>query len=358
MGTPSTWPRSRPRASRANTGRTSTPWGPCSTRCSWGDPPHAGETSSRYSTARPASPSCRPGASAGGLSPELEQLILWTLEDDPNARPQTMAQLGYELTKLIHGRAGAVASLLGIPAPGAPAARPAAHVAHREGRPVYDPETPSRSSQGRAARALWVLGAVGAGGAGGLGSALFSPAGQRRRLTGPSSPGGRRGRRAWTRRRIRRVGASPPPTPVAAADSSTHQEAGPAPPGGQEEGGPLPVADLPPRRGRQHLMAGRFAAARLAFEGASRSEQAPGRPSWAWPRWPSSWASTTRPWSHARLAVKKGVGYRGQAGAGQRPLQAARLQDGGQDLPGSAGPAQPQRGQTEPGRGQQADANQ
>lgn len=75
----------------------------------------------RKSTDRPR----RPSELAPGISRELDELILSTLERDPARRPQSMAQLEYELTKVLRGRGKAVAALLGIepaehdtPAPG------------------------------------------------------------------------------------------------------------------------------------------------------------------------------------------------------------------------------------------------
>jgi eukaryotic-like serine/threonine-protein kinase len=54
------------------------------------------------------------GESVPDLPPELDALLLQALEVDPDARPQTMGQLGYELRKLHKGRAAAVASMLNI----------------------------------------------------------------------------------------------------------------------------------------------------------------------------------------------------------------------------------------------------
>ncbi|PID38869.1 MAG: hypothetical protein CSA24_02020 [Deltaproteobacteria bacterium] len=67
----------------------------------------------------------------------IDRIITWTLAHDPQERPQTMGHLAYELTKLTSGRAGAVASMLGLAdlSPSQPMdlsvldeARPSAHV--------------------------------------------------------------------------------------------------------------------------------------------------------------------------------------------------------------------------------------
>ncbi|MDZ4694155.1 MAG: serine/threonine-protein kinase [Deltaproteobacteria bacterium] len=49
-----------------------------------------------------------------GIPKALDDIIVATMDRDPSRRPQTMAQLEYELTKLSRGRGKAVAALLGI----------------------------------------------------------------------------------------------------------------------------------------------------------------------------------------------------------------------------------------------------
>ena len=80
----------------------------------------------------------RPGELIPGLPKALDDIIVATLDRDPARRPQTMAQLEYELTKLSRGRGKAVAALLGIepdhhdtPTPG-PISTPGSHRDRKE----------------------------------------------------------------------------------------------------------------------------------------------------------------------------------------------------------------------------------
>lgn len=80
-----------------------------------GQPPHTGGSYLAILNSKTNTPITPPRSIRTDISPEFERIILWALEYRPEDRPQSMAQLSYELNKLTRGRAGAVASLLGIP---------------------------------------------------------------------------------------------------------------------------------------------------------------------------------------------------------------------------------------------------
>src|SRR5207245_5379923 len=79
-----------------------------------GDPPHHGanvmEILAKKATEAPTPPR--------ELNPEvpegLEEVVMRSLERDPDRRPQTMGALEYELTKSAKGRGSAVAAVLGL----------------------------------------------------------------------------------------------------------------------------------------------------------------------------------------------------------------------------------------------------
>ena len=79
-----------------------------------GEPPHSG-TSVMDILAKKATQPPEPLRDRNPSVPEpLERVIMAALERDPAARPQTMAQLEYELNKCLRGRGSAVAAVLGI----------------------------------------------------------------------------------------------------------------------------------------------------------------------------------------------------------------------------------------------------
>ncbi|MBK8480231.1 MAG: protein kinase [Proteobacteria bacterium] len=79
-----------------------------------GQPPHWGETVVEIFD-HMANGSITPLRDQRPELPEaLAQTIHWALAPDPADRPQSMAHLAYELNKLASGRAGAVASILGL----------------------------------------------------------------------------------------------------------------------------------------------------------------------------------------------------------------------------------------------------
>jgi len=80
-----------------------------------GTPPHMGDNIMEVFNRKAVEPVVPPTEHRKDVPPELERVVMWTLEYKAEDRPQTMAQLAYELTKLARGRASAVASLLGIP---------------------------------------------------------------------------------------------------------------------------------------------------------------------------------------------------------------------------------------------------
>jgi eukaryotic-like serine/threonine-protein kinase len=90
-----------------------------------GQPPHSGENLMAV-LKRKATEDVRPPRQIRPEVPEaLERLVLWALSFKPEDRPQSMAQMIYELHKLTRGRAGAVATLLGIPGVSGPPVGPA-----------------------------------------------------------------------------------------------------------------------------------------------------------------------------------------------------------------------------------------
>jgi eukaryotic-like serine/threonine-protein kinase len=90
-----------------------------------GQPPHAGDNVMAVLTRKATEPVVPPRQLRAEVPETLEQLILWALRYEPEGRPQTMSQLVYELNKLTRGRAGAVASILGIPGVSGPPVGPA-----------------------------------------------------------------------------------------------------------------------------------------------------------------------------------------------------------------------------------------
>jgi eukaryotic-like serine/threonine-protein kinase len=89
-----------------------------------GQPPHSGENLMAV-LRRKATEDVKPPRSIRPEVPEeLERLVLWALSFKPEDRPQSMAQMIYELHKLTRGRAGAVATLLGIPGVSGPPVGP------------------------------------------------------------------------------------------------------------------------------------------------------------------------------------------------------------------------------------------
>ena len=79
-----------------------------------GQPPHVGPTAIDIINRKGKEPP-RPVRELNPAAPEaLERVILACLEIEPERRPQTMAELEYELTKCMRGRSLAVAQLLGI----------------------------------------------------------------------------------------------------------------------------------------------------------------------------------------------------------------------------------------------------
>ncbi len=79
-----------------------------------GEPPHAGKTAMEVITKK-ATEEPIPARRIDPDIPEpLEQVVMRCLDRDPDARPQTMGQLEYELTKSMKGRGTAVAAVLGL----------------------------------------------------------------------------------------------------------------------------------------------------------------------------------------------------------------------------------------------------
>jgi serine/threonine-protein kinase len=82
-----------------------------------GEPPHAGANVMEI-MAKKATEAPRPLRDLNPQVPEaLEQAVLLCLEKNPDARPQTMGALEYELNKSTKGRGSAVAAVLGLKQP-------------------------------------------------------------------------------------------------------------------------------------------------------------------------------------------------------------------------------------------------
>ncbi len=272
-----------------------------------GEPPHAGDTILEVLNRKASEPIVPPSQRREGVSEALEKLILWSLQDNPDDRPQTMSQMCYELNKLIHGRAGAVASLLGIPAPVTPEPPPLL-ISRTEQVPVYDPDTPSQAEhQVKQTRIIWVIAAIGLVVAGGLGATLIFK---------PKAPNP-------TRAVARVADQGPLPTPPdqtlarAPTDATVPSDLGET----REAAQAARVVKKKPARsaaqsylrvGRQHLMAGRFPAARLAFEGANRSSKHAGQAQLGLAEVAFQLGQYHEALDRAKVAVSKGVGYRGK----------------------------------------------
>jgi serine/threonine protein kinase len=84
-----------------------------------GAPPHAGVTYQDILANRARALPEPLRVTLPDIPEELDQAILRALEPDPNRRFQTMAQLQYELTKIVWGRPRAVAELLNMREPNA-----------------------------------------------------------------------------------------------------------------------------------------------------------------------------------------------------------------------------------------------
>jgi serine/threonine protein kinase len=240
-----------------------------------GTPPHMGDNILEVFNRKATQPIVPPVEQRSEITPELDRLVLWTLEYNADDRPQTMAQLAYELTKLASGRADAVASLLGIPASSRNTSGPA--IALRE--PIvedsppqasYDVEqmytahvAPSKTEKTGGGR-WWIVGVVAL-----LFVGLAAGVWMIRRGSAPGidkRAGGAPGRNGSPHQVP--AGARGDGALAAAADASTADarrvarvKRRPRPP----RTGESHVA-----RGRRHLRAGRFDEARAAFKTALR----------------------------------------------------------------------------------------
>ncbi len=273
-----------------------------------GNAPHAGANLMAVLSRKATEPVAPPREVRPDLPESLERLILWALRFDPGERPQSMAQMVYELTKLTRGRAGAVASLLGLPGISGPPAGPsiAPAVGYTTGpHQAYDPHAaydpvietaslprdrsvPKQRVPWRdgapARRGLWLPLAVVIVGLGGVGGAVWL-----KRQPASTTPGVV-ARDAGRRLLARAADAAPATQPAATQPTSL---AARAPDAGLDPDGALAAetaADgtgprirpgrpvmvrLSPQAqlvaGRKQLLAGAFNPARTAFEAAARS---------------------------------------------------------------------------------------
>jgi serine/threonine protein kinase len=119
-----------------------------------GAPPHAGVTYQDILAQRARALPEPLRTSEPDLPEELDQAILRALEPEPRMRFQTMAQLQYELTKIVWGRARAVSELLNMREPNARMETPIGLRTRRSDssmsieRPIFD-DVAAASGQGR-----------------------------------------------------------------------------------------------------------------------------------------------------------------------------------------------------------------
>jgi serine/threonine protein kinase len=264
-----------------------------------GKAPHAGSNLMAVLNRKATEPVIPPREVRPDLPESLERLILWALRFDPEARPQSMSQMVYELTKLTRGRAGAVASLLGLPGisgpPTGPAIAPAGYTTgpHQAYDPVIETASlprsriteqrvPWRDGASPSRRGLLLPLAVVVVGLGGIGGVvLIKRQPSTARIAEP----------ARAPDASRAVSARPPDRSPATQPSSLAARASDAgfdPDGGAlatetlsdgvapriRPGRPVMVRASPQAQlvaGRKQLLSGAFNPARLAFEAAARS---------------------------------------------------------------------------------------
>jgi serine/threonine protein kinase len=236
-----------------------------------GQPPHSGDNVMAVLSRKATEPVVPPRQLRSEVPEPLDTLILWALRYDPDARPQTMSQLVYELNKLTRGRAGAVASVLGIPGISGPptgptlskssAAEPVAPLT------VAAPDVPWRSRRRRrsfAVPAFVLLSAALVA----ITALLLVRWGQDRRDV-PLAAAIDAGRDGMPARPLDSRLA--PPEDLAPGDAAPPEEAPDS--GGPDAGRRRPVRISPQihlAAGRRHLVGGRFPQARMEFEAAAR----------------------------------------------------------------------------------------
>jgi len=289
-----------------------------------GKPPHEGDNLLAVLSAKATDPVVPPRQLRQDIPELLEQVVLWALAFNPADRPQSMSQLTYELNKLTRGRAGAVASLLGIPGISGPPAGPTQGPGARGGGPLrpvgsgtervaaIDVAMPLPWKDGRGAKRWLLPGAI-------MISALL--------VSG-----------ALALRYLRRTSANPPPRPDAAALVASPDLRAPARDLAAADR-PAPPDDLPPPEpdlgpqknpknpknpkvavrppaqallaaGQRHLRAAQFEPARHAFEAAVRSPRTKGAALVGLAEVEFQLARYSRAEAYARQALKAGGGLR------------------------------------------------
>jgi serine/threonine protein kinase len=263
-----------------------------------GNAPHTGSNLMAVLSRKATEPVVPPREVRPDLPESLERLILWALRFDPEERPQSMAQMVYELTKLTRGRAGAVASLLGLPGISGPPTGPSLSPAvgyttgpHQAYDPVIETASLPRARAVPEQRVPWRDGApprrspwlplaiavVGLGGIGGVVLYQRLPARTAVRAAALDASGAPLA--------VRRPDADAPttrPTSLAARapDAGLDPDGGALAAETAADGPglkirrPLMVRASPQAQlaaGRKHLLAGAFNPARSAFESATRS---------------------------------------------------------------------------------------
>jgi serine/threonine protein kinase len=249
-----------------------------------GTPPHMGDNIMEVFNRKAVEPVVPPREHRKAIPVALERVVLWALEYAAENRPQTMAQLSYELTKLAHGRAGAVASLLGIPATVTDSGPALAIQPDEEQEEFavegYTAHLPSKKEEQPRSR-RWVVAAI-------AGGALLAVAGGLYLKFGPNEGTKVAGA---TPRSDMEVAVDPPDaaaTAAAAVDPDGGVSADALAPDTHRAApatDPRPATRTPrhPARhsqlylGRRHLLAGRFNEARQAFQIAMRKRRYRGR---------------------------------------------------------------------------------
>jgi len=243
-----------------------------------GTPPHMGDNIMEVFNRKAVEPVVPPSEHRAEVPPDLERVVMWALEYDAEARPQSMAQLSYELTKLSRGRAGAVASLLGIPNVVSDASGQALAIPDTGEQP-YEPEpftahVRPKDRSGRALGWLVALMVILAAGLGGV--ALFLRyGGERGAVAGPPQVPDLTLAGRGTPVGLASDASTPAPDAVAVAaapDAAVERENGGRRPSPKRHVHRPGLAE-----GRRHLLEGRFDEARAAFEAAARNHRERGR---------------------------------------------------------------------------------
>jgi len=227
-----------------------------------GRPPHMGDNIMEVFNRKAVEPIVPPSERRKDVPADVERVVMWALEYDADRRPQTMAQLAYELTKLARGRAGAVASMLGIPDMVRDVSGPARAITDDED---FSAESYTPPADGQRRRWVWPAMALVAVGL----SVTIAVV----RYLRPDQQGADR---------VRAVAdanvspdftlAMPTPTPDLVTAAVVRPDSAPAPVDSARSGA-KPVHRSSVAAGRRYLLAGQFDEARAAFTRAMRTRR-------------------------------------------------------------------------------------